>query len=104
MKKLCISLFVLLSLSLLSLNLGVTLELREKLKDNPTSKTEEAVLRTVNSAHLQGYQQRTILITRILVLEHVHGIHAGAKIPMCPGCQSTKPQEIPRQNLTATKK
>ena len=96
--------FVIITLACLGLNLGLTLKLIDN--DKNIKPTDAGVLQTLSVIQLQGYQQRTVLMQRILGLEHIHGMHRNTRVQMCPGCaQEQQPNSPPsRDSLTKLEK
>jgi len=96
--------FVVIVLACLGLNLGLTLKLVDKDKNNQP--TDDGVSQSLSVIQLQGYQQRTILMQRILGLEHIHGMHRNTRVQMCPGCvQGQQPNSPPsKDSLTKLEK
>ena len=61
---------------------------RELKKPDEPNLMQQSIIQQLNQIHLSGHQQRTVLLTRILGLEHIHGMHPENNVEMCPGCQN----------------
>ena len=105
--KLIKSMLVICAMGLLCSDLAVNLETHKMIKQieatkkapNKSSTPDVGVMQALSQVHLSGYQQRTILMQRIVGLEPIHGMHAGTKVQMCPGCNQPQPEQR-QDNLT----
>ena len=85
-------------------DLAVNIENNKVMKRIEEAKASEnldqAILQNLNQINGIGIQQRSILMQRILGLEHVHGLHkSGQKIQMCPLCNTPQPPPSPNRDL-----
>ena len=60
---------------------------------------DATVIEGLSRIYATGYQQRTLLMQRILCLEHAHQMHDGTPVRMCPLCNPPTP---PRPERVAT--
>jgi len=60
----------------------------------PPPDLNPAVLESIKQSTTIGIQQRSILLQRILNLEHTHQLHNGKPVQMCPLCNSQRPQRV----------
>tara|TARA_B100000131_G_C17762074_1_gene469649 strand:+ start:239 stop:544 length:306 start_codon:yes stop_codon:yes gene_type:complete len=86
---------VVVTFSILSWNTKILLDVSEKqINDRGTISPDTTFLvKEIRNATSFGSQQRTIMMQRILGLEHMHGMHPKNNIEMCPGCQQKKQEE-----------
>jgi hypothetical protein len=58
---------------------------------------DPSVLKGMHESTSIGIQQRSILLQRLLGLEHIHRMHDGKPVQMCPACNSqtqTPPERV----------
>tara|TARA_Y100000593_G_scaffold15834_2_gene31124 strand:+ start:653 stop:973 length:321 start_codon:yes stop_codon:yes gene_type:complete len=96
--------FAIIVLAALGTNIGLNLRTIEHIRyqtEDPSS-VEMGIMSQINAMHFQGHQERTVLMERVLGLEHIHGMHAGTHIEMCEGCRSNKRRESETQGESVT--
>lgn len=108
--KILQAIFILGLLGMLCADLAINIETNKMIRrageaeqSTDPSGVDKNILQGLNQTYLSGIQQRTILMQRILGLEHVHGLHkAGQPVKMCPLCNSAQqPPQGDRNDLVA---
>lgn len=96
--------FAIIILASLGTNIGLSLHTIDRIRfySEQPSGAEAGIMSQMNAMHFQGHQQRTILMERILGLEHGHRMHVDTHIEMCPGCQAKKRGELENQGESVT--
>ena len=82
-------------LGLLGANLGLSIANHQKLMNKPSdapSVGDQLIIQQINQLGTHGHQQRTILMQRLLGLEHIHNMHPENNIKLCPGCEFERSQ------------
>ena len=86
---------IIITLGLLGANLALSIANHQKLmgqtSDMP-SMGDQLIIEKINQLGTHGHQQRTILMQRLLGLEHIHRMHPDNSMKMCPGCEFEKNQ------------
>ena len=57
---------------------------------------DTTVIEGLSRIYATGYRQRTLLMQRILCLEHAHQMHDGTPVRMCPLCNPPTPPKPER--------
>ena len=105
--KLLQAIFVIGLLGMLCADLAINIETNKMIRSAGEAEqstepngVDKNILQGLNQTYLSGIQQRTVLMQRLLGLEHVHGLHkAGQPIKMCPLCNTPQPQPSPNRDL-----
>lgn len=89
------AILVVLFFGVLSWNTKLTLEISDLqvIHRDALSPDTGILIKEVRNVGNLGNQQRTILMQRVLGLEHAHQMHPESNIPMCPGCAQGNKQE-----------